>query len=145
MNDAIDALVKEITAAHGVAVDRNDPIFMLHTLNERLREENIKAQALMLNQFKEEMEAIAIDWGNDAKDKSERILNASLSASKEMMSHLLENNALNISSLIKQEIHYAILQLNLSAKNTKQAAALNLVAASLALVVSGFVVFRLLF
>jgi hypothetical protein len=83
MADQVEELIKEIAAKHGIAVSRDDPILILQTINARLMQDSAKAQQVMLDQYKEELEALALRWGNDAKTKAERILNVSLAASKE--------------------------------------------------------------
>ena len=85
MPDNVDELIKEIAVKHGIAVSRDDPILILQTINNRLMQDSEKAQQAMLDQYKEELEALALRWGVDAKDKAERILNASLLASKDAM------------------------------------------------------------
>jgi cell division septum initiation protein DivIVA len=82
MADPIEDLIREIAAKHGIAVSRDDPILILQTINTRLLQDSAKAQQVMLDQYKEELEALALRWGNDARDKAERILNASLAASR---------------------------------------------------------------
>jgi hypothetical protein len=75
MADQVEELIKEIAAKHGIAVSRDDPILILQTINARLMQDSAKAQQVMLDQYKEELEALALRWGNDAKTKAERILN----------------------------------------------------------------------
>jgi hypothetical protein len=93
MADPIEELIKEIAAKHGIAVSRDDPILILQTINTRLLQDSAKAQQVMLDQYKEELEALALRWGNDARDKAERILNASLAASKGAMVKLMQEGA----------------------------------------------------
>jgi hypothetical protein len=81
----VEELIREIAAKHGIAVGPDDPIFVLHTINQRLLADSAKAQQVMLDRYKEEMEVIAHAWSTDAKSKAERVLNASLAASKETM------------------------------------------------------------
>jgi hypothetical protein len=85
MADQVEELIREIAAKHGIAVSRDDPIFVLQTINNRLMHDSAKAQQDMLDRYKEELEVIAQRWGADAKTKAERILNASMTASKEAM------------------------------------------------------------
>lgn len=108
MSDAIDELIREIAARHGVAVSRDDPVMMLHTLNEMLLKETEKAQQGMLDGFREELEALSFQWGEDAKAKAERILNASLSASKEAIASLLDESARAVVASIKAEVDTAL-------------------------------------
>jgi hypothetical protein len=93
MTDPVEELIKEIAAKHGIAVSRDDPILILQTINTRLLQDSAKAQQVMLDQYKEELEALALHWGNDARDKAERILNASLMASKGAMAKVMQEGA----------------------------------------------------
>lgn len=54
-------------------------------INERLMQDSAAAQQEILDRFKSEMEEIAHRWGDDAKNKAERTLNAALAASKDAM------------------------------------------------------------
>src|SRR5512137_900861 len=89
----IEETIKEIAVKHGIAVGRDDPILILQTLNNRLMQANQKAQQDMLDQYKSELESISLRWSTDAKEKAERILNASLDASKAAMEGLLRAGA----------------------------------------------------
>lgn len=143
MNDSTEKLIQELMETHGIAIDRNDPILILHTLNERLRDENIKAQALMLNQYKEELEAIALRWGNEAKEKSERILNASLTASKQLMTQLGQDNAQAIALSTKKEIDDSLSHVSQVLHRTERAALFNLLASAITLLAGSVIVFGL--
>jgi hypothetical protein len=93
MTDPVEELIREIAAKHGIAVSRDDPILILQTINSRLLQDSARAQQVMLDQYKEELEALALRWGNDARDKAERILNASLAASKGAMAKVMQEGA----------------------------------------------------
>ena len=79
-DDKIEELIREIAVKHGIAVGRDDPILILQTINTRLMQDSQAAQQEILDRFKEELEAIAHRWGDDAKGKAERTLNAALAA-----------------------------------------------------------------
>ena len=81
--EKIEETIKEIAVKHGIAVGRDDPIMVLHTINERLMHETEAAQRQILHEFKEEMESAAHEWEASAKKTAESILNAALAASKE--------------------------------------------------------------
>ena len=51
MSDPVDELIKEIAVKHNIAVSRDDPIMVLHTINERLMRDSAKAQQDMLDTF----------------------------------------------------------------------------------------------
>ncbi|EHL30992.1 TPA: conjugal transfer protein TraM [Legionella pneumophila] len=89
MSDKFDAAIQEIAVRHGVVLNKDDPILILQTMNDRLIEESRQAQAAMLTEFREEMESISSQWRDDAKEKAEKIINAALAGSKEAMAKLL--------------------------------------------------------
>ena len=92
MSDKMNEAIQEIAVRHGVILGKDDPILILQTINEKLLEENRKAQQDMLVQFKEEMENISSQWKNDANEKAEKILNVALTGSKEVMARLLQES-----------------------------------------------------
>lgn len=63
-----------------------------------------KAQQEMLDQYKSELEGISLQWSTDAKEKAERILNASLDASKAAMERLMWAGAKEVVTTIKSEV-----------------------------------------
>ena len=104
MGDQIEELIKEIAAKHGIAVSRDDPILVLQTINNRLMQDSAKAQQIQLDQYKEELEDLALRWGKDAKDKAERILNAALTANKETMSREMQEGARTLAEAVRAEL-----------------------------------------
>ncbi|HAU1457941.1 TPA: conjugal transfer protein TraM [Legionella pneumophila] len=106
MSDKMYKAIQDIAVKHGVVLGKDDPVLILQTMNERLLDENRQAQQEMLAQFKEEMENISSHWKDDAKDKAEKVLNAALSSSKEVMAKLLTESTsefVHISKKIKLE------------------------------------------
>jgi hypothetical protein len=101
MNEENDALIKEIAVKHGIAVGRDNPILILHTLNNQLLLDSRKAQQELLDQFKSELEGLSLRWSTDARDKAERILNASLVASQESMRHLMQAGTNELVATVK--------------------------------------------
>ncbi|HAT9646580.1 TPA: conjugal transfer protein TraM [Legionella pneumophila] len=92
MSEKLDKIIQNITIKHGVLLGKDDPILMLQTMNEQLIKENWKAQQDLLVQFREEIEGISSQWKNDAKEKAEKVLNASLASSKEAITRLLQES-----------------------------------------------------
>lgn len=92
MSDKFNETIQEIAVRHGVILGKDDPILIFQTMNEKMLEENRKAQQEMLVQFKEEMELISSQWKDDAKEKAEKVLNAALASSKEAMARLLQES-----------------------------------------------------
>ena len=95
-----------------------------------------KAQQAMLDQYKEELEALALRWGVDSKDKAERILNASLQAGKDAMGGIMQEIAKATAAAMRSEIESA---LNLVANNlraTRTIGMLNVVASCITMLAS---------
>lgn len=129
MSDQLEELIKEIAAKHGIVVSRDDPILVLQTINNRLLLDSAQAQQAQLDHYKEELEALALRWGNDAKGKAERILNASLSAGKETMGQALQDAAKATAATVAAEVDAALARLHASTRDAHRIALLNVVAA----------------
>jgi len=104
----LDAVIGEIAVKHGIAVDRHDPILILHTLNARLLDDSEKTQQALLTQFKTELEELSRRWGEETTRKAERIVNASLTATSEAMARHMEEGAKQAASAIQREVGTAV-------------------------------------
>ena len=127
----VEELIKEIAVKHGIAVGRDDPILILQTINKRLMQDSQKAQQEMLDQFKSELECISLRWSADAKDKAERILNASLNASKASMEQLLQAGAKEFVAAIKSEIDTSLNRMGRPIRDSYRISVMNLLASFL--------------
>ena len=134
MSEANDALIKEIAVKHGIAVGRDDPILILHTLNNQLLQDNRKAQQELLDQFKAELEGLSLRWSSEARDKAERILNASLVASKESMAHLMQAGTNELVATVKNEVDAALSLIERPLRDTYRIGIMNILAACLTIV-----------
>ena len=128
MTDPVEELIKEIAAKHGIAVSRDDPILILQTINTRLLQDSARAQQVMLDQYKEELEALALRWGNDARDKAERILNASLAASKGAMAKVMQEGAREAAASVRGEVDGALGRVAGAMRDARRIGVLNVVA-----------------
>jgi CBS-domain-containing membrane protein len=135
--DKIEETIKEIAVKHGIAVGRDDPILILQTINERLMQDSAAAQQEILDHFKEELEAIAHRWGDDAKNKAERTLNAALTASREAMTNTMQEGAKSAAELIRREIKAASAQFAAPIREAKRVALMNLIAAGMTIIAAG--------
>ncbi|MFO3122406.1 conjugal transfer protein TraM [Legionella pneumophila serogroup 1] len=108
MSEKTDKILQEIAIKHGIVLGKDDPILILQTMNDRLIEETRQAQAEMLVQFKEEMESISSLWKDDARNKTEKVLNAALVASKEAMAKLLRESSSQSAQAIKKVMFDAL-------------------------------------
>lgn len=128
MADQVEELIKEIAVKHGIAVSRDDPILVLQTINHRLMQESSKAQQAQLNQFKEELEGLALRWGTDSKNYAERILTAALAAGKDSMIEGMQEGAKATAAAVRAEISQELAQFSAPIKDAQRIAVLNVVA-----------------
>ena len=133
MADQVEELIKEIAAKHGIAVSRDDPILVLQTINNRLMQDSSKAQQAQLDQYKEELEALALRWGTDAKDKAERILNAALTASKGAMDKAMQENAKSTAATVRAEVDAALGRVAGQVEDARRIGLLNVLASCITL------------
>lgn len=127
-----------------MAISRDDPILILCTLNEQLSEENAKAQKRILDEFKEEIEALTARWGNDAKDKAERIINAALTAGETAMKKEMEAAAVANRDLLRKEILKANAKIQGQFGAAKRIAMFNLLASAMVLIAAGLIFFHVI-
>lgn len=137
MTDQVEELIKEIAAKHGIAVSRDDPILVLQTINNRLMQDSAKAQQVQLDQYKEELEALALRWGSDAKGKAERIINASLAASKDAMVQIMQEGAKTVAASVQVEMDAALARVVVPIQDARRIGVLNVVASCITLVAAG--------
>jgi hypothetical protein len=138
-DDKIDEIVREIADKHRVVVSRDDPILILQTINNRLLHHGKIAQREMLEYHKAELESIAMRWSEDAKDKAERILNASLAASKESMEKLMLSGAREITEVVQSDIENTLKHINKPLRDAQKIAVLNIVSASISIIAAAIV------
>lgn len=96
MNDDVSELIRELAVEHGVALDRSDPILVLHTATRRIIEGVLRqaqqTQAESLKQHREELEAAASKWQQDSKN---------------IASQFLQHVPMSIASGVSAELHKA--------------------------------------
>lgn len=132
-DDKIEEIIREIAVKHGIAVGRDDPILILQTINARLLQDSAAAQQEIVERFKEELEAVAHRWGEDAKGKAERTLNAALTASKEVMANTMQDGAKAAAEAVRREVDAASSQLAGAARDARRIAIMNMVAGGMAI------------
>jgi len=132
--DKIKELQREIAVKHGIAVGHNDPIMILQTINDRLMQDNQAAQQKILASFKEEIEAVTKRWGDDAKDKAERILNAALVSATKTMAQGARVNGQETANAVRQEMVETTAQLSASIRDTRHIAYITFAASGMAII-----------
>ena len=134
-DNELEELIKEIAVKHGIALGRDDPVLILQTLNNRLLQASQKAQQALLDQYKAELEELSLRWSAEAKEKAERILNASLNASKVEMEQLMRASAKEMVTTIKTEIDGSLKHINNPIKDTNRIGQINIAASCITLLV----------
>lgn len=130
--DAKDKLRKEIAEKHGIAIGPDDPILILHTVNKQLIEDSAKAQQAIIDQFRAELEALAMRWGDDAKARAERVLNVALDASRDALREAMDQAAAAGAERVERTIDTASRRLKGAAERAWQAALVAALAAVIA-------------
>lgn len=138
-DERVNKLIAEIAARHGLAVSRDDPIMVLQTINSLLLHETARSQQAQLDQFKQEMEALTLRWENDAKGKSERILNAALAAGKDAMWSVMQEGASAVSISMRAEIDADLGRMHAVIRSARRIALISLVASCFTLLAAAIV------
>ncbi|HHF7372277.1 TPA: conjugal transfer protein TraM [Legionella anisa] len=136
MSEKMNEAMHDIAVKHGVFLSKDDPILILHTMNEKMLEENRKAQQEMLAQFKEEMEIISSKWKDDAKEKAEKVLNVALANSKEAMARLMHESTSEGVQTMKKLILDSLVQVHISTLKSQKFSRFALVSSSALLAAS---------
>ena len=68
--DKLDALIERVASEHGIVLSQDDPVLMMHTLNEVLLEQNAKAHAEVLSNYQAILEESFNRWCEYSTKKS---------------------------------------------------------------------------
>ena len=140
MSSTIDESIKEIAVKHGVSISRDDPILILQTMHQQLLDKQLQTQQEMLDKFKSEIELISSRWQDDAKEKAEKILNASLHTSKASLESILVKAAQEHKDLIKAEVAKSVDEIRHLNREAKAISKFSIIASiSILLVACAFV------
>ncbi len=130
-NDKLDALIKRVASEHGIVLSQDDPVLMMHTLNEVLLEQNEKTHAELLSNYQTILEESFNQWREYSTKKS----NAIISATTNNANLTRDQFIINCTRLIEEKIKAGVGQeINELARISRQAAIFNLLAAFLVLV-----------
>lgn len=131
-----ERLIKIIAERHGILIGRDDPIMILHTLNEVLQDENKRAQSEALKAFESSLEQMSDRWGKSSKDMAERTLAAALNASQEALSKNMVTSSKVVATAVKKQMDDSTEELKKSIQDGKRIARFNVMAAGLAVAAS---------
>jgi hypothetical protein len=130
-NDKLDALIKRIASEHSIVLTKNDPILMMHTLNEVLLEQNEKAHAELLHKYEAILQESFNQWQTVASKKANALISAQQNNISKSNEPLIDQNMQLISEKIKIGLNHEIRDLT---RISRQAAIMNLLAAILVLI-----------
>jgi hypothetical protein len=109
--EKLEETIKEIAVKHGIAIGRDDPILILHTLNERLLKETADAQRQIMHEFREELESAAHEWETTAKNIAEKIFNAALTTSNEALKKAITEGGKTAAEVFGREVDAKLVQI----------------------------------
>ena len=130
-DDKLDALIKRVASEHGIILSQDDPVLMMHTLNEVLLEQNEKAHAELLSKYQAILEESFNQWREYSTKKSNAMINASANNTQLTKDQFAEQCIQLINEKIKNGIGQEAHDL---ARISRQAAIINLLAAALVLI-----------
>ncbi|HMV11775.1 MAG TPA: conjugal transfer protein TraM [Nitrosomonas sp.] len=140
-NNRLDALIERVASEHGIVLSQDDPVLMMHTLNEVLLEQNEKAHTELLSNYRAILEENFNRWCEFSTKKSNAIISASMNNAQLTRDQFLESCIQLIDERIKSSINQETYDL---VRISRQMAIMNLLAAVLVLVSVVIVVFMLL-
>ena len=138
--DDIDGVIAEVARGHGIAIGRDDPILVLRTMNQRLLRESTVAQQALLDAYKEELEALASRWSEEATGRADRVLQAAVAGVQETMASSVQEGASQVTAALRTEVDAALARVAHRMQDARRIAILNLVAACITLVAAGLVI-----
>lgn len=133
MSDQMDELIKEIAAKHGIAVSRDDPISLAdHQPSVDVRE--CSGAISSTGRIESRVGGLGVAMGErEAKEKANRILSASLAASKVAMTNVMDEGAKAASSSLRGEIEACLVCVAQSIGAARRISLFNVVASCLTL------------
>jgi hypothetical protein len=124
-------IIERVAAKHGIALTDDDPILMIHTLNEILIEENNKAHQVLLNQFRSTLEENIHLWSQTTESKANSLLQANSRNTHQLTEHIINTCFESINQKIESSFNNKLKEISSLAQNIRQAAILNLLATGL--------------
>ena len=129
--DKLDVLIERVASEHGIVLSQDDPVLMMHTLNEVLLEQNKEAHAELLSNYQAILEENFNRWCEYSTKKSNALINSSMSNAQLTRDQFLESCIKLIDERIKSRECQEIYELT---RISRQATIINLLSAFLVLV-----------
>ena len=130
-SEKLAALIERIASEHGIVLSQDDPVLMMHTLNEVLLEQNKEAHAELLSNYQAILEENFNRWCEYSTKKSNAIISSSMGNAQLTRDQFLESCIQLIDEKVKSGMDQEIYEL---VRVSRQAAIINLLSAVLVLV-----------
>ena len=130
-SEKLAALIERIASEHGIVLSQDDPVLMMHTLNEVLLEQNKEAHAELLSKYQAMLEESFNQWQTVTSKKANALINAQQNNFSKNNDQLIDQSMQLISEKFIIAINHDIREL---VRISRQAAIMNLFAAALVLV-----------
>ena len=131
MSEDLEYIKNDILKKHRVKLSDNDPVLIVYTLNQKLLEAQKATQEQLLEELKAELENISKDWTDTAKVNAEKVLNASLKASKSMLDQAIEDSSDDHKKILNEVLSSYDQNWKSNFREIKSASSLNLAASLL--------------
>ena len=138
-DEKIVEVIQQIASNHGIAVSKDDPIMILHTMNERLISDSKAAQQELLDNFRSQLEVTVSELSMAAKNHSDRVLNSTIQTSKTEISRVMEEQSNIIIERWKADLHAEFNEACKTMTTSRQTAILNIIASFITLIAAGIV------
>ena len=124
----LEEAIQQIASIHGIVLSKDDPVMILHTLNERLIQDSTAAQQDLLDNFKGEIELIVSELSMAAKNHSDRVLNSTIETSKTEIARVMEEQSNIIIERWKADLNAGLQEASKTMATSRQTAILNIIA-----------------
>lgn len=141
MTERYENMLIEIAKKHGVVLGKNDPILIVYTLNMRMIEDQTQAQSQLFDEFRSQLEEATDSWHKEANSRAEKILSASLEASKKAMINAMSEHTKTASDTIIEDFQHLIDKLDNKIKESRSVSYINIAASLFTLVAACAVLF----
>lgn len=126
--DPILQIIEEVAVKHGFALDRDDPVLLIYTINQHLMRSSARVQQAMLEQYRKDMDANMGLWKALASRQGDEAMRITLGTTREV-----------ITAAVRTETETALKALIVDLQKHQRSANLNIFASVLALAASAIV------
>lgn len=126
--DALHQIIDEVAVKHGFALDRDDPVLMIYTINRHLMQSSATIQQAMLDRYHQELDDSMRKWEIQAARQQNSTLQKIIDSTKE-----------NIANTIRTEMDVARNQLEADYQRRSRDVSLTLLGSALTLIAAAIV------